>query len=336
MRYLIPAMTAVLCWCGSFTCRGQDIYVSSSAGVGEYSLTTGSAVAGFTPIAGQASAVASSDGDLFVANQEQATVEEYNGETGSPILSFDIAGGWGSDLEGLAASGNDLYVANGQEVFEFDATTGDVVSGFNLSGASLDAQRLAISAGYLYVATTSPNLMSNYVNVYNATTGASVTTALLSSGSLNIAWSGLALSGTDLFAVYTNGAFDPTTIGEYNANSGLVISSSFASGYDVPVSIVTSGTALYVANAKGATSVEEFNTATGARVSGFTAPADLTGVNGIALTTIPEPGAMTFLVLGLVAILLELGFRRRNIFNLRHIVLGGLSREKSPASRAPA
>jgi hypothetical protein len=81
--------------------------------------------------------------------------------------------------------------------------------------------------GNLFVA----NQGNNTIGEYNATTGAAVNSAFLSSG-LD-APTGIAVFGGNLFVVNQN----INTIGEYDAVTGATINASLVSGLNVPTGV---------------------------------------------------------------------------------------------------
>src|ERR1700728_2419875 len=129
---------------------------------------------------------------IFVANQGNNTVGEYNSTTGAAINSAFVSSGLVYPYC-LAVSGNDLFVATDSDnttVGEYNATTGSVINASFITGLS-ESDSFAISGNALYVS----NFGSNQIAEYNATTGATINASLVSVNSP----SGIAISVYDLF-----------------------------------------------------------------------------------------------------------------------------------------
>jgi DNA-binding beta-propeller fold protein YncE len=110
-------------------------YLNST--VGDFSASTGSAIAGFTSpaeITGP-SGLAVSNGDLYVENfgsdgDEANGIGEFTAATGA-VMDATLIGGLDGPT-GLALLGGDLFVVNeaGNSVGEYDDTSGNPVDGF--------------------------------------------------------------------------------------------------------------------------------------------------------------------------------------------------------------
>jgi hypothetical protein len=114
-----------------------------------------------------------------------------------------------------------LYVAYGNTVGEYDATTGAAINGFFITGVEGlgSPQGLALSGNILYVAS-----IGGWIGEYDATTGAAInakfiTTALDSP-------SALALSGNILYVTNQGN----NTVGAYDATTGAVINAASSRG----------------------------------------------------------------------------------------------------------
>ena len=138
------------------------------------------------------------------------------------------------------------------------------------SGLLLLHYPVTASAQYLYVANT------NYIGLYDATTGAAINTNFISG--LHYA-QGMAVLGTNLFVA--NG--DTLSIAEYNAFTGAVITTNFISWSfftgNQPYGLAFSGTNLLVASTAGY--IGEYNSTTGAAINtnfitGLYQPKDIT------------------------------------------------------------
>ncbi len=101
------------------------------------------------------------------------------------------------------------------------------------------------------------------IGAYNATTGATINSGLISSG-VDATYS-LAVSGSDLLVGTRN------KIEEYNATTGAAINLSFITGLYGPTAVALSASDLYVANHNGnegdISSIGEYNATTGAAIN---------------------------------------------------------------------
>ena len=182
-------------------------------------------------------------------------VEEFNAGTGAVINASVVPILY---PQGIALSGNNLYVMNGAgTISKYNATTDAVINPSLVSGLVYGAE-IAVSGNNLYVAySTGPSggTIINTIGVYNATTGVAINPTFTSvpGGNLKVYF---ALSGDDLYVA--NG-----TITEYNATSGAVINSSIGAGSGAYGSIGISGNNLYVEASDG---VDEYNATTGALI----------------------------------------------------------------------
>ena len=97
---------------------------------------------------------------LYVSQQGNNTVAEYDATTGALINSTFITGV--SNPFSLALSGNNLFVAefSGGRVGEYDATTGAAVNASFITGLSSPAA-VALSGNNLFVAATEPSQWAN-------------------------------------------------------------------------------------------------------------------------------------------------------------------------------
>ncbi len=156
--------------------------------------------------------------------------------------------------EGIAVSGNDVFITNG-----FAGTIGE----YTTSGATVNAALvtgldspagIAISGGDLFVANTS----TDSIGEYNAETGAPINAFLIDG--LN-GPTGIAVSGGDIFV--TN-PFEGT-IGEYTT-SGAVVNASLVTGLGYPQGIAVSGGDLFVVGGSD-DAIGEYDAATGATIN---------------------------------------------------------------------
>lgn len=196
---------------------GNRLFVASagSGNVGEYDATTGAAInPDFITNVPYANRLLVSGNDLFLESDLPGAdgireVVKYDATTGAVIKTKTMIV---LDAFGLALSGNDLFVANGSTVDEYNATTGDPIK-FGLISGLKAATGLALSGSNLFVA----NNYTGQVGEYNAFTGA-VINANLISGLVDVG--DLALSGNSLFAA---SQFHNATVNEYNATTGAAI-----------------------------------------------------------------------------------------------------------------
>ena len=121
-------------------------------------------------------------------------------------------------VAGIAVSGDDLFVANGDRVSEY-TTSGTLVNA-SLITAFGTLWGLAVSGDDLFIANWSGNAIGEYT-----TSGAVVNASLVSgvNGPTNIA-----LAGSDLF-VAIGGAGGPQGVAEYTT-SGTTVSASLIAG----------------------------------------------------------------------------------------------------------
>ena len=282
------------------------------------------AIAALAPLAEAASPA---QGQVFVANNGNWGIGEYDATTGATInasLDPDYFGG------GIAVSGSSLFVANHVigTISEF-TTSGALVNASLVSGLN-QPTAVAVSGSDLFV----ENLGDGTIGKYNAITGATVNAPLVSG--LTNSQVFIAVSGSDLYVMQDKGSPLHDTISKYSTSgvlendsmiTGLVIPKALAaSGSDLFVSlpfqgiaeyttsgnlvnsklvpplpdvcgIAASGPGLFVINFNGGT-IGEYDATTGATinaslVSGLSNPAYIAVV-----TDVPEPGSLCLLALG--------------------------------------
>jgi hypothetical protein len=153
---------------------------------------------------------------------------------------------------------------------------------------------VALSGGILLVA----NFRNNTIGEYNATTGATINSAFISSG-LNAPGT-IELSGGNLFVANTGN----NTIGEYNAATGATINSTLISGLNFPSDFALSGGNLFVTNAVTNT-IGEYNATTGATINSAFISSGLNNPSGIVVSSrssVPDASpTLTLLLLGVGA-----------------------------------
>jgi len=277
---------------------------------------------------------ATARGQIFESENGYATgsVGEFDlsGNPLSPSLIGGLGGGWG-----LAVSGSDLFVAQGNGTIGEYTTSGATINPSLVTGLS-NPRGIAASGSQLFVA----NQGSGTVGEYTISGGAVVNSnPTFISG---MYWpTGITVSGSDLFVTdflanqireyttsgtlennYSNPTFnDPTfiavsepdmyvtnfnlgTVSEYNTTTGATINSSLISGLDFPESIALVGSDLYVANESSGT-IGEYdingNTINAALISGLMN--GMAGPNGLAVVSVPEPTSASLMLLAGAAIL---------------------------------
>lgn len=219
---------------------GNDLFVSNyitTSGteiIGEYNATTGSPInaALITEAPLQAPTyIAVIGNSLLVSNQGSGQVSEYDASTGAVINANFITGVPGVfEPEGLAVSGNDLFVANyagggnGRlgTVGEYNGGTGASISANFITGLS-GPEGLAVSGNDLFVV----NTLTDTVGEYNATTGAAINANFIT-GLSNP--EGIAVLGNTLYVANSGN----NTVGKYDATTGAAINASFITGVGGP------------------------------------------------------------------------------------------------------
>ncbi len=214
--------------------------------------------------------------NLYVSEDDADTVSKYNASTGAVISSsFTYPG---LTPEGLALSGNTLYVAGLQqyEVGAFNATTGAAAAGFTEISTGLNNSPfdVLVSGGSLYVSIASNS--GSTVGTYSATTGAPINTSFITGLSTP---AGMALLGTVLY-VSNEGT---GTIRTYDTLTGTLLNASFLSGFKRADYLTIAGTTLYVSDYT-ANTVQAFNALTGLALPTFTPITGLTTPEGVKVS----------------------------------------------------
>jgi uncharacterized repeat protein (TIGR01451 family) len=211
--------------------------------------------------------------------------------------------------EGIAVSGDDLFVANegngtigeytlagtpikpelitglassfgiavsGDDLFVANYKSG-MIGEYNTSGGVINATLVTGLIAPSQIAVSGDDLFiadegNGTIDRYTITSGQAVNSTTLVSG-LQGAWA-VAVSGSDLFVVDERA----NTISEYNATSGQLLNPNFITELNGPVGIAVSGNDLFVANS-GSGTISEFTTAgtsvNTALVTGLVGPADV-------------------------------------------------------------
>jgi DNA-binding beta-propeller fold protein YncE len=220
---------------------------------------------------------------LYISNQGSSdTVGAFDATTGAAIAGFNFPGGVFLP-EGVALSGNNLYVTNrgANQVRVYNATTGAATATFTTTTSSgLSAPlAIAVSGNTLYVV----NYSTLYVTAYNATTGAAIPGFTRITG-LDFPM-GLTVSGNTLY-IASSGS---SSILAFNATTGATITSyvspavasfNYLGGLAGPWGLAISGNTLYVANTGGSSdgtfpTIDAYDLTTGASIAGYTPPTGL-------------------------------------------------------------
>ncbi len=171
--------------------------------------------------------------DIYVVNYGNNTIGEYT-TSGGTVNTNLISGLY--EPEGIAISGNDLFIGNG--------TTSGYISEYTTSGAAVNTNLISglnnptfilISGNDLFVADAGSGTIGEYT-LSGATVNASLISGLHGPN-------GIAISGNDLFVANNQN----NTVGEYTL-TGSTVNASLISGLHDPQGIAISGTNLFVAN----------------------------------------------------------------------------------------
>lgn len=250
---------------------------SQGAGiVGAYTLAGGTLNATLVSGLGFPVGAVVSGNDLFVLDNSNGTVGEYNATTGATINASLISGL--ADAKGIAISGSMLFLTvNNDMAFTAQVaeyTTGGVlVNGALITGLRL-AVGIAVSGSDLYVADFSSGTVGQYT-----TSGTTINPSLITPSGRAY---NLAVSGTSLFVISPEAetVYNYTTSGDF-VTSWQVTNSSY------PTGLAVSGSDVFVTDF-GSKTVREYTT-TGAIVNN----ALISGVSALVGMTISAAGAPT-------------------------------------------
>ena len=181
--------------------------------------------------------------NLYVSNAGNDTIGEYglDGSTNNASLISGL-----QNPEGIAISGNDLFVAN----FTYDNFNGPGIGEYTTSGATVNAslsgivdwpEEIAISGNELFYVTVYGTISS--LREYTLSGGRGNPYFLIGVGVIG----GIAISGTNLFVASEYASEHTAIIGEYGLdgstnNASLITGLSF-----LPRAIAISGTNLFIA-----------------------------------------------------------------------------------------
>ena len=216
---------------------------------------------------------------LLVANGlGDRSVHAYDATTLAPVAGFNFVPDPGFvELLSIAVSGDSFYVGKAHTgVGRYDVTTGAPATGWTSPGVMHFPYGLAVSGNRLYIS----NYDTNTVGVYNATTGAVLTTSLISGLSGPV---GLAILGNLLYV--TNN--DTSKVGLYDAITGATINANFITGLNEPFGLAVSDLSLYVAesgnNYASNGTVRKYDATTGLPSAGWNSPSGLNLPEGLAV-----------------------------------------------------
>jgi len=190
--------------------------------------------------------ISATHGQVFVANNNNGTIGEYNFD-GTPINTSLISLQPLSGPTGLVISGSNLYVITSLTGMIGEYTTSGTTVGASLvSGLTADQIGIAVSGSNLFITNGDLGTISEYT-----TSGTMVNPSLISGLNSPTA---IAASGSHLFVANAGTG----TIGEYNLD-GTTVNASLISGLNLPTGIAVSGSNLFVTNYNGGT-IGEYTT----------------------------------------------------------------------------
>ncbi len=267
-------------------------------------------------------------------SRASGVIDVYDSSTGAAV-KLGLINGLKTGVDAIALSGNTLFVASGNRVGEYDATTGGAInanfitalnpSGFALfgnvmfvanangtiveynatTGVPIDANfitglqspsKLAVSGNILFV------LDQRGVGAYNATTGAVINGNLVQSLPQP---RDLVVSGNTLFLASFSTMVDIGYIGEYNATTGVPINPALvALPVEIPTGLALVGNTLFVVGNSffpgpgfNSSRVIEFDVTTGDRIKMFALQSDAQGIAVQAAPSVPEPATLSLIVI---------------------------------------
>jgi hypothetical protein len=246
-------------------------------------------------------AMAASGNDLFVMNGDGNSLTEINASTGALIRVISGAQYGFDNPDGLALSGNELFVANSYKwtagsITEINASTGALIRIFgqkDLRGPST----MVVDGNDLWVANPA------FLTEFNASTAAYMRS--VSGADYQFEFTGpMVLSGNDLFVAsrYSTKTTSTDSVTELNASTGALVRvigpfdappPNSAETYNSPSAMVAYGTDIFLAhrctldNCQLEGGLSEINALTGAIVEG-----GIGSVNGSTSASFGVPSAL--------------------------------------------
>ncbi len=254
-----------------------QLYVAAGPGIEEYDITTGTAINANLVDAQATYGLVLSGNTLYGIDPNGGPVGEYNATTGETINANFIPAGSLIGGEGLAISGNSLFVPGPFIIGQYDATTGAAINPDFITGLPNDPAGITVSGNILYVA----NVGNGFVGKYDATSGAAINANFITGLAAPF---GLAVSCNNLFVV--NNASG--VVGKYDATTGAAINPNFITGLSGPEGIAISGNKLFVAQFTSGI-VGEYDATTGAAINANF----IVGVSGATFLAIAPEAAPT-------------------------------------------
>ena len=219
-------------------------------------------VAGLTCCAALCALPGTARAQIFIYSQNSGfgTVGSYNFD-GSAINSSLITGLSFNPyiINNLAVSGTALYLYNqGSAGYFSEYSTSGATVNANFTGNVGWASGVTVNGGNIYVA----GYIANTVGSYNATSGATINAALISSG-LNQPY-GPVVAGSHLYVANAGNG----TVGEYNLD-GSVVNAALIAGLTQPTDLAVANGFLYVSSvgAGNQGEVGKYDAMTGAAIT---------------------------------------------------------------------
>jgi hypothetical protein len=187
---------------------GGDLFVANAGNgtIGEYTTAGATVNASLITGLGTPASIAISGGHLFVLNVRNGTIGEYT--TDGATINASLITGLNAptrkegpvyialDPVAIAISGNDLFVARGDTIFEYTAAGATVNTSLITGLAQLSS--IAVSGNDLFVGDVIRGIICKYT-----TTGATIAAPLIT----GMTPAGIAIWRNDLFVVDTENGF---------------------------------------------------------------------------------------------------------------------------------
>jgi hypothetical protein len=240
-------------------------------------------------------AIAVAGDNLFVVTS--GTIGEYDANTGTQLNLSPITLPPGR--VGIAAFGDNLFVTSSSthRIDEYSALTGMLIQAGFVTGPKLKGPaELTVAGGSLFVVNSTTGKSGESIGEYNATTGATVHSSLVTGlhGRVDIA-----VSGTSLFVASSA----TQRIDEYDITTGMLVA-ELVKGLHGPSDIAVFGGDLFVTDAQNQ-SIDIFSATTGMS-EGALPTGPLHGPQGITIVpvsgSVPDASSSWLLLLfGLIA-----------------------------------